>query len=358
MDILQSIIIRLESFSNKKEKKYRMKYLDFRHKSRITGDTHLNEQQERAVYSFWDNYFHIRLSAHEFYLEKTGVFDPRFIPDSVHFRIIDRYLNNWAAAKWIDNKCYYPRIFSGCKMPEILAYRLNGFWYDGMGYGENKEVIMEKVLASGSCFVKKATDSYGGKGVFFFDCKTKNKKDFEELINSITSDIVIQKTLEQSSIMSKLNPSSVNTIRIITLLKKNGTVKPYSTIVRMGVGGSKVDNASSGGITCGVNDDGRLKAVAYNVKGECFKEHPDTHQKFGEIVIQCYEKCKELVVGLHPQIPHFRLVSWDLAIDQDNEPVLIEANLCDGEIDFHQLNNGPLFKEDTKAILDEVFSKK
>ena len=35
-------------------------------------------------------------------------------------------------------------------------------------------------------------------------------------------------------------------------------------------------------------------------------------------------------------------------------PTLIEANLCNGELDFHQLNNGPLFGEDTERILKEV----
>ena len=57
------------------------------------------------------------------------------------------------------------------------------------------------------------------------------------------------------------------------------------------------------------------------------------------------------------RIPHFRLVSWDIALREDGEPVLIEANFYDGEIDFHQLNNGPLFGEDTEAILREVFKQ-
>lgn len=357
MNIIASITYRVNNLSAIIQKNSLMKWLDNRHKSRITKGTKLDRQQSKNVRDFWDGYCKIQFYGHEFYLEKTGLFDPRYIPDSVYFCIIDRFLNNREAAKWIDNKCYYPRIFSGCKMPEIIAYRLNGFWYNGTGGGD-QAVIIEKVFASGSCFVKKATDSYGGKGVFFFDCKTKNKKDFEELISSIPSDIVIQKTLQQSTIMSKLNPSSVNTIRIITLLRKDGIVKPYSVIVRMGVGGSKVDNASSGGITCGVNEDGRLNPVAYSVKGDCYKEHPDTYQKFDEIVIPNFEKCKQMVINLHPQVPHFRLVSWDLAIDQDNEPVLIEANFCEGELDFHQLNNGPVFKEDTNEILDEVFGKK
>lgn len=358
MNLIASIAYRVNKHSAIIQKNRLMKWLDNRHRSRITKGTKLDRQQSKNVREFWDRYCKIRFYGHEFYLEKTGLFDPRYIPDSVYFCIIDRFLNNHDAVKWIDNKCYYPRIFCGCKMPEIIAYRLNGFWYNRMGRGENQDIIIKTVLSEKSCFIKKATDSYGGKGVLFFDSQKQNKEDFFELINSISNDIVIQKPLRQSSIMAKLNPSSVNTIRLITLLRKDGTVKPYSTIVRMGVGGSKIDNASAGGITCGVKDDGRLKPVAYNVKGECFKEHPDTHQKFDEIVIPCFEKCKQLVINLHPQVPHFRLVSWDVAINEDDEPVLIEANLCDGELDFHQLNNGPVFKEDTNEILDEVFGKK
>lgn len=54
-------------------------------------------------------------------------------------------------------------------------------------------------------------------------------------------------------------------------------------------------------------------------------------------------------------MPHFRLVSWDIAVDNENNPVLVECNLKFGQLDFHQLNNGPLFGDDTEIILDEVF---
>ena len=66
----------------------------------------------------------------------------------------------------------------------------------------------------------------------------------------------------------------------------------------------------------------------------------------------------ELVKKAHPLVPHFRSVSWDIAIVADGTPTLIEANLCRGGIDLLQLNNGPLFGKDTKKILDEVFGKK
>ena len=207
------------------------------------------------------------------------------------------------------------------------------------------------------CFIKKAVESYGGKGVTYFNPSQSTVSELRQIIGSLSSDIVIQESVKQCAELSKLNPSSVNTIRFISLLKRDGEVKIYSTITRMGVGNSKVDNATSGGITCGVVASGQLKPVAYSAHGKKYLEHPTTHVLFEDITIPNFGEIIELIKTLHPQVPHFRLVSWDIAIDESNSPVLIEANLSDGEIDFHQLNNGPLFHEDTESILKEVFNK-
>jgi hypothetical protein len=52
---------------------------------------------------------------------------------------------------------------------------------------------------------------------------------------------------------------------------------------------------------------------------------------------------------------HHRLISWDIAIDNTNEAVLIEANLSLGGSDDVQVVNGPFFGEYTERILKEVY---
>ena len=47
--------------------------------------------------------------------------------------------------------------------------------------------------------------------------------------------------------LSEIKPSSVNTIRVLSMIRPSGKVKIYSRILRMGTNGAKVDNASSGG---------------------------------------------------------------------------------------------------------------
>lgn len=325
-----------------------------RTKARTAPGFSLSASQHKDIDEVWGctGAKHI---AHAFYTEKTGVFSPLYVPCSMLIYYIDQHYNDWPRGKFLDNKCYYTRMFPEARMPKTVAFRLNSFWYDGDEHIITLDRAFELVSSVKECFIKKAADSFGGKGVYYY-CPSDGK-DFFKVIDQISGDIVIQEGVAQSKEMSRLNASSVNTVRLISMLRKDGSVKIYSTIVRMGVGGAKVDNASQGGITCGVQDDGRLKSVAYTNKGVKFLEHPTTKIHFENVVIPDYQGVVELVKKLHTHVPHFRLVSWDIAIDENDKPVLIEANLCDGGIDIHQLNNGPLFKEDTQAIIEEVFKK-
>lgn len=88
MNIVASITYRVNKHSAIIQKKRLIKWLDNRHRSRITKGTKLDQQQSKIVREFWDRYCRIRFYGHEFYLEKTGAFDPRFIPDSFFFALL------------------------------------------------------------------------------------------------------------------------------------------------------------------------------------------------------------------------------------------------------------------------------
>ena len=55
-----------------------------------------------------------------------------------------------------------------------------------------------------------------------------------------------------------------------------------------------------------------------------------------------------------------KLISWDFAIDLRGRPLLIEANLYGGELDFHQMCNGPLFGDEvtTRAMVERFYKKR
>ena len=70
------------------------------------------------------------------------------------------------------------------------------------------------------------------------------------------------------------------------------------------------------------------------------------------------DKAYELVKDAHPSISHFRIAGWDVAIDEDGEPTMIEVNFSLCCVNDIQSVCGPLFGDDTKKMLNEVFKGK
>lgn len=354
MSLYSNILHRLDSLSDA------ARYLVWNNgmKKRAKGLVPLEKEQVMAVRNFYRPFKNIDLSGHVFYTRKTGVFSEYYIPDSLWYAYIDPFYNPRRLAKALDSKFFYTRLLQGGKHPNVIAYKMNGFWLSKDFRPKSIEDIASDATTScAAIFIKQSEDSAGGHGVFYFDCK-EGKEKLVEILCSVNVNVVVQEGIIQHGSMSKLNATSVNTIRVLTHINNLGGVKVRSVIVRMGRNHSHVDNASSGGITVGVDWDGRLKAVGYDVKGISYAEHPDTHTKFSDIIIPNYASLLNAISDMHWELPMFRLLSWDVAIAEDGMPIIIEVNMYSGQLDFHQLNNGPVFGNDTKAVLEEVFHTK
>lgn len=323
----------------------------------------LTEDEKKEAVLFYRNTTGKTINTvyHNYLKDKSGVFRREYIPEDLYYIYIDPYFNNTKEARFLDNKCYYDYLFAGIAMPKTYLKRLNGIWFDAEGLPIGREAMDDLIRSRSSMFIKAATNSYGGKGVYYVSGESGDAVSlFWEAVGRIKVDIVVQEALKQHPALARVNESSVNTIRALSLLRPDGSVKIYSIILRMGIAGAKVDNASSGGITCGVGFDGHCTEAGYYSyvnAGKRLLDHPTSGLPFKDIVIPGMDKIIAFVEKAALRIPHFRLVSWDIALREDGEPVLIEANFYDGEIDFHQLNNGPLFGEDTEAILREVFKQ-
>jgi hypothetical protein len=158
--------------------------------------------------------------------------------------------------------------------------------------------------------------------------------------------------VKQHEVLKSLNDTSLNTLRVISYLNEDG-VYVLSTIVRVGKKGSFTDNCATGGIACGVDSNGELKEYGYLNDGTVRKE-TDNGVQLGNITVPSYKTVIEQVKKMHLLIPYFRIVSWDLGIDNTGTPLLIEYNTYHQDITIHQLANGPLFGKFTDEILSQI----
>lgn len=321
----------------------------------------VNEEQRSKIFNFWSEYpIDIKLDYKWFDFFNT--IHPNnnnieyFIPHDLFYGYIDTRLSDPIKAKYFDDKNLYDLIFHDIPQPKTIVRKENGIILDEKYNIINIEQAITKCSNADKLIIKPSVESEGGSGIKFWD---KSKDCVSQLREILTDDgrYIVQELAKQSEILNQIHKDSLNTIRIISLVFGDKTIV-LSNVLRMGVNGNKVDNAASGGIFCGINADGKLKEVAFNSLGEKFTHHPQGGE-LSNFTIPNINKCTELVKTCAPRIQHIsKLCSWDIYIDDNDNPALIEVNMTFGDVQLHQLTNGPIFGELTPDILSYIFKKK
>lgn len=313
-------------------------------------------EQLKAIREFWGD-IKPNLKYLSLYNYYNDTFDPRYIPDDMYYGTIDAYFNNGIDCFALDDKNFYNLYFPDISQPKTIARKNLDIYTDDSYNIITIDDVISKCLSEKSVIIKQSTLSNGGDNIVFW--YKANGIEYLRHVLMRSQNIIIQNIVEQHNEIGKVHPSSLNSIRMLTLTFNN-QVHILSTIVRMGANGSNVDNGHSGGIFCGINDDGSFKDTAYTyMTGDRFDDiHPTTKVKFRDCHIPNFDECKSAVTRLAPRLCRIsRLTSWDLTVDKKGEPILIEVNLAYGGLFFHQIANGPVFGNLTRKIINEVFNK-
>ncbi|MBE5778503.1 MAG: hypothetical protein E7331_04135 [Clostridiales bacterium] len=163
-----------------------------------------------------------------------------------------------------------------------------------------------------------------------FGIATYKKEDWlgreEEFLKELTEKEVgiMEERVIQHPRMMEMCPTSVNTIRIATLLgdKKQGIVYAF---LRIG-NGKVMDNVDQGGMAARVDlATGTLLTVGADKQGNTFTEHPITHTPIIGFEIPFFKEACDMCLKAAQKVPQMRFVAWDVAITEKG-PVFIEGN--------------------------------
>jgi glycosyltransferase involved in cell wall biosynthesis len=247
--------------------------------------------------------------------------------------------------------------FYGYKVPYTIAKKINGLFMDDDFKLIGIREVIKKCLKEDEIIIKPAIDSGGGRNITFLKMNQADSINrLKTILKDYHKDFVIQRIVVQHEKLREINPTSLNTVRLQSFLYK-GEVHILACFLRTGVNGSRVDNISNGGIAVCIEKDGTFKAKAFDKKGNSYDRHPNGYIFKGGF-LPSYEKIIKSVKELHPRFAKHGIIGWDVAVDETGEPVFIEFNLIDTCILPEQLINGPILKEFTDEVLDEVYHKK
>lgn len=323
----------------------------------MTGQTkELTAEQLDELKSVWGDIWDTGLVDPlwvQVYSDKTGIYSPEYVGSDIHYYNVEWSRIDYDYLRAFLDKNYMDVVLPCVKHPVTLIRKIHGQYLDVDFNPMSKPQAIDKLYENldPGIVVKISRSSSGGKGVRFLG-KGSTKEDISEALD-VDPDVAVQLVMRQHPEMAKMNASSVNTIRIICIILDGESI-PLSAVVRIGNSGSRVDNFSSGGVGCGVKPDGRLNDCGYTQKGERYDVHPNGFV-FSEGFVPNFDKVLEAVKRCHMCVPMFGVASWDIAIDEDGEPVLIEYNVGGAGIDIHQYNNGPLYGKYRERIISDAF---
>ncbi len=148
-----------------------------------------------------------------------------------------------------------------------------------------------------------------------------NKDDMSNF--NVTDDYILEEVICQNSQLASLHPQSVNTMRVHTV-NRGGEIYVFKPYLRIGRGGSVVDNAGAGGIFSEVSEKGVIiKAV--DELGHSYIYHPDTNVKLIGFQIPQWDEALSLATELAKVVPDNRYTGWDLALTNSGW-VMVEGN--------------------------------
>jgi len=138
---------------------------------------------------------------------------------------------------------------------------------------------------------------------------------------------IVQDYLTQHPGMAVFSPSSVNTVRVVTLLTPQDDILIVDALVRTGIGQAFIDNWGAGGVAAGIDClSGRVKKDAYDKKGNRYTAHPTSGVVFEDFQIPAWKRFQAFSVMVQRAFSFFPMLGLDLALGMDGEPVLIELN--------------------------------
>ena len=321
-----------------------------RNKSRIS-----RKDYNKIIVPYWNKYG-IKPDKlwFDFYCYEDKIIDPRYIPDDIWYSKIIPYFSNSQFRRFGEDKCMHDVYFSDILRPKTIVKNIAGVYYDSEGELISKYDAIRKCLDYNYEFIiKPSIDSGEGRLIKFLEVDGRNNDIIESEFNNFKCNFIVQESIDQHKSMQELNPTSLNTIRVISLFFNN-KVYILSSNVRMGKYGSRVDNEGAGGYSCDVDSNGKLNSWVAGGDLKRIREG-ELGIELSSIVIPSYDEIINIIKRKHKDLPHFKIIGWDFAIDKIGNPVFIEFNSVPGT---NQNVSGPTFRDLTDEVLEEVFINK
>lgn len=135
---------------------------------------------------------------------------------------------------------------------------------------------------------------------------------------------LLEEVIVQHDDLAAVCPGTVNTTRVTTFVKDDGTVAIINMAQKFGRG-EVSDQATFGGFYTVLDEDGAALGMGYDTSGHLFETHPESGYRIADFALPHMDRVRTMITEVALVVPEVRYVGWDVVVGPDG-PVLVEGN--------------------------------
>lgn len=341
-----------------------------------TGIALKKQQREQEFIDKWSPLHKLgktTLGLYRFYSYFCGD-NPNIIPDDIFHFIVEPCLNDQMVNSIYGDKNFFELILPKEYFPVCVLRNMESDYMDTDYHiiQMNDKEFGERILnnkdlqAKGKLIVKPTKDTGGGLGVrlFTFDGGQWKSTDGDVLsLNFLQQkyrrNFILQETIEPSDFVLQFNPSSYGTLRILTYRSVvDDTPHFIGGYMRVGAKGSFKDNVSGGGYAIPVSADGFLGNMAIDGKRRTYDYVNGVNLKDNMFEIPNWQEVMNLCFDIAKKVIPCRLLSFDIILNHEARPYVIEFNIKYQTITTIQITSKPFFGDFTDEVISYCIKHK
>lgn len=310
--------------------------LDYTNITKRFPDARLSSAETRIIRAYAKDVLGSRQHAPGLiaYTAWRGEFREGWIPSSYFHSVL---IPSWTPFHFFDRKTFIKRVLIDPPITD-LAYFIRGNWLDEAYQPLPRETVVAHLFARDEHVFVKQDVSRRGLGVFRLA-----RQDFDLAEVERHGDLVVQAPIKQHPWFGRFTPDSIATLRITTVKMPGLPARAQASYLRLARAGAELVRSESS-IRVAIDvETGALSHVGVSQDWETYDAHPDSKIQFAGAQIPRYNQLVAFCIDQHDRTPISGLIGWDVTLDRQENPVLIEFNQGRANIAFTEAAQGPSF---------------
>ena len=233
------------------------------------------------------------------------------------------------------NEGYRLRVYAACNKPGFRKYYSNKAKFnkkfkkyvkrEWIDCSKCEYEVFEKFVNKHEVFFGKPVRGTGGEGARVIERSSMPYDKLYEMCKA--EELILEEVIKQHPSLAAFNESTLNTVRVNTLVCADGEVRVTLAVARFGRAGNAVDNFHGGGVGAIVDiDSGVLITNAINRVHEKTDVHPDSQKQVLGFKYPEWDKVKKAVTEAALMNPNARHVGWDVTVTNKGTVEFVEGN--------------------------------